>query len=189
MLVAPRKGMRQLTAPVLPLLAPSRCRPLVAREFLHQPDIWRALPSWSIHHAKILRKTCLMAMHDKPKSTIRRSLLACLLAATASHAGTAFVSVDPATAVTSPFGAEFNTGGNFESWSPDGGVSGATISGGVLSGASTTTDPWIGVTNVASGPYPDLAFNDYLEIRMRSECSGTKGTAGVFVCSRIAATC
>ena len=100
-------------------------------------------------------------------SANHRSLLVCLLATTLCHADTAFVTVDPATAVTSAFGAEFNTAANFDGWSPNANVSGATVSGGLLSGTSTTADPWIQVSNIASGPDLDLGFNDYLEIRMQ----------------------
>ncbi|MFM2198670.1 MAG: hypothetical protein RLZZ505_2102 [Verrucomicrobiota bacterium] len=102
-----------------------------------------------------------------PGSTKHRSLLLGLLATTFCYADPAFVTVDPASAVTSTFGAEFNTNGSFDNWSPNGGVSGATVAGGLLTGTSTTADPWIQVSNIAGGPDLDLGFNDYLEIRMQ----------------------
>jgi carbonic anhydrase/acetyltransferase-like protein (isoleucine patch superfamily) len=76
--------------------------------------------------------------------------------------------VDPAVALTNYTAlGEWNTDGNFESWSTAQ-ISGATVAGGVLSGTASGTDPQIMLTGFgASGPDLDLAFNDYLDVRLQ----------------------
>ena len=105
---------------------------------------------------------------DRPGGvSLRHSLLACLFATSMAHAQSSLVSVDPPTSVTPTFAADFNTAGNFQGWSANTQVTGATVSGGLLTGTSSSNDPWIQTTNIANGPDLDLGFNDYLEIRMQ----------------------
>jgi len=105
---------------------------------------------------------------DRPGGvSLRHSLLACLFATSMAHAQSSLVSVDPPTSVTPTFAADFNTAGNFQGWSANTQVTGATVSGGLLTGTSSSNDPWIQTTNITNGPDLDLGFNDYLEIRMQ----------------------
>ena len=75
--------------------------------------------------------------------------------------------VDPVTPLTGTFAVEWNTSGNLESWTTNQ-VTGATVSGGILSGATSGTDSQVTRT-IPAGSRPDLdpGFNDYLEIRMQ----------------------
>ncbi|MFM2297009.1 MAG: hypothetical protein RL117_716 [Verrucomicrobiota bacterium] len=95
------------------------------------------------------------------------------MASSVARAENAFVTVDPATAVTPTYAAEFNTTGNFNGWTPNAGITSATVSAGILTGTSTSNDPWIQISNLANGPDLDLGFNDYLEIRLRLPASYT----------------
>lgn len=75
------------------------------------------------------------------------------------------VDVDPATTFTGTWAAEWTTDGALESWA--GVNAGVTVSGGILSGATTTTDGRVERTVIASGPDLDLGFNDFLELRLQ----------------------
>lgn len=99
--------------------------------------------------------------------TFRIGGLLPFLVANAVCATPAHVSLNPVTAVTPSFGPEFNTAGNLEGWSAASGITGTTVSGGALSGTSSSSIPILEITNIANGPDLDLAFNDYLEIRMQ----------------------
>ena len=94
--------------------------------------------------------------------------------------------VDPATPLSGTFAVEWNTNGNFESWTTSQ-VTSATVSGGILSGTTNGTDPLVSRSNFGSGPDLDLGFNDYLELRMQVPASyadnieiyyGTTSTTG-----------
>lgn len=78
--------------------------------------------------------------------------------------------VDPAGQLTNTYAVEWNTEGSLESWTLSG-VS-ATVSGGLLSGTTSSTTPQIIRSNF-SGPDLDLGFNDYLEIRIQVPASHT----------------
>lgn len=77
------------------------------------------------------------------------------------------VTVDPAVPLTNYWsGGEWNADGNFENWSSNQ-VSSATVSGGVLAGVAGGSDPQISLLNFANGPDLDLAFNDYIDLRLQ----------------------
>src|SRR3569833_2872076 len=62
---------------------------------------------------------------------------------------------------------DWNMDGNLDGWSAPQ-VNGATVSGGLLSGTAGGTDPQITLTGLgANGPDLDLAFNDYLDVRLQ----------------------
>jgi hypothetical protein len=61
---------------------------------------------------------------------------------------------------------DWNTNGDFESWSVSQ-VAGAQVTGGVLSGTASGTDSQVSRLNFANGPDLDLGFNDYLELRIQ----------------------
>ncbi len=95
------------------------------------------------------------------------------------------ITVDPATPLTGTYAVEWNTAGNFEDWTTAQ-VTGATVSGGVLSGTSSGADPQIARSNFA-GPDLDLGFNDFIELRLQVPASfaddihvyyGTTATTG-----------
>ena len=65
-----------------------------------------------------------------------------------------------------PGGPEWNTDTNFESWTTSG-ITGGTVSGGMLSGTSSSTAPQVIRTGITGGPDLDLGFNDYLDVRMQ----------------------
>lgn len=73
--------------------------------------------------------------------------------------------VNPTTPLTGTYAVEWN-GGNLESWAASG--TSATVSGGVLSGTTSNSDPQITRTiPTNSRPDLDLGFNDFLELRMQ----------------------
>lgn len=122
---------------------------------------------------------------------LRQCHLACtLLAACAGiSAGAVSIAVDPATpALTNYAGlGEWNTDGDFESWTTTA-VTGATVSGGTLNGTGSAATAQISKLNFASGPDLDLGFNDVLDLRLQvpawftgtvSIYYGTTGTAGI----------
>ena len=78
------------------------------------------------------------------------------------------VTIDPAVALTNYTTlGDWNTDGNFENWSTAQ-VTGAAVFGGLLSGTAGGTDPQIMLTGLgAGGPDLDLAFNDYLDVRLQ----------------------
>ncbi len=77
------------------------------------------------------------------------------------------ITVDPAgAAFTGTWGTEWNTAGNFESWTASQ-VAGAVVAGGVLSGTTNGTDPKLQVSGFAGGPDLDLGFNDFIETRIQ----------------------
>ena len=93
--------------------------------------------------------------------------------------------VDPATPLTGTYAVEWQTAGNFESWTTKQ-VTGAKVASGVLSGKTNGADPQIYITNL-TGPDLDLGFNDYVEIRIKVPASfvgdlqiyyGTTATTG-----------
>jgi len=102
---------------------------------------------------------------------LRIQPLLALFGAAVLNAESAYVAVDPATALTPSFGPEFNTAGDLQGWSAASGISGAAVSGGSLSGSTSSNSPRLEITNIAGGPDLDLAFNDYLEIRMQLPAS------------------
>ncbi len=77
------------------------------------------------------------------------------------------VTLDPTVALTNFTGmGEWNTAGNFEGWSVTG-ASGAAVSGGVLSATASGSNPQLTLAGVAGGPDLDLAFNDYMDLRLQ----------------------
>ncbi len=95
------------------------------------------------------------------------------------------IAVDPATPLTGTYAVEWNTAGNFEGWTTTQ-VTGATVSGGVLSATASGTDPQVTRSNFA-GPDLDLGFNDFIELRLQVPASfgddihiyyGTTATTG-----------
>jgi hypothetical protein len=81
------------------------------------------------------------------------------------------ISVDPAGTFTGTFAVEWNTTGNFESWSAVNAT--ATVSGGSFNGTATTTDSRVQRTAIASGPDLDLGYNDFIELRVQVPASYT----------------
>ncbi|MFY7818897.1 MAG: DUF6055 domain-containing protein [Akkermansiaceae bacterium] len=81
------------------------------------------------------------------------------------------VEVDPSTPLTGTFAVEWNSPGNFESWTTSQ-VSSASVSNGRFSGTTNGTTPRVIRSNF-SGPDLDLGFNDYLEIRIQVPASHT----------------
>ena len=93
------------------------------------------------------------------------SLLAGFLAAASIQAAT--VTVDPTTPLTNYWsGGEWNTAGNFDGWT-SAQVGGATVAGGLLTGTASDSDPQVALLEVAGGPDLELAFYDYLEVRLQ----------------------
>jgi hypothetical protein len=88
-----------------------------------------------------------------------KSILVLLALASLLRAVNLPVVVDPATPLTGTYAVEWNTDTNFESWTTSQ-VTGATVSGGNLSGTTSGTSPRVILSNF-SGPDHDLAFNDY----------------------------
>jgi hypothetical protein len=77
------------------------------------------------------------------------------------------VTVDPPVALTNYTAWEWNTNGNFQGWSVAN-VSGATVSGGSLSGTASGSDPQVMLTGLGTnGPDLDLAFNDFVDVRLQ----------------------
>jgi carbonic anhydrase/acetyltransferase-like protein (isoleucine patch superfamily) len=78
------------------------------------------------------------------------------------------VTTDPTVALTNYTGlGEWNTNGNYESWTLQG-SSAASVTGGLLSGTASTTNPLVQLTGLSThGPDLDLAFNDYLDVRLQ----------------------
>ncbi len=78
------------------------------------------------------------------------------------------VTVDPVVVLTNYTGlGEWNTDANFEGWGTAQ-VSGAAVSGGILGGTASGADPQIMLTGLSTnGPDLDLAFNDYLDVRLQ----------------------
>lgn len=75
--------------------------------------------------------------------------------------------VDPVTSLTNYTSlAEWNTNGNFESWTSNQ-VSSATVLGGILSGTANGSAPQVAKLNFAGGPDLDLGYNDQLELRVQ----------------------
>ncbi len=110
-----------------------------------------------------------------PRRTALVSLLVCAslslwigaraLAAPVALASGVTVEVDPATPLTGLWTSEWATDGALESWA---GVNASTtVSGGLLSGVTATTDGRVERTSIASGPDLDLGFNDFLELRLQ----------------------
>ena len=103
------------------------------------------------------------------------------------------VVVDPSgAAFVGTWSVEWNADANFESWTRTQ-VAGAAVSGGVLSGTTSGTDPQVVRSNFAGGPDLDLGFNDYLETRLQVPANfagdiqiyyGTTGATG-FSAARI----
>jgi hypothetical protein len=101
----------------------------------------------------------------------------------------AAIQIDPvAPALTNVTGlAEWNTDGNFESWTASG-VSGATVSGGSLTATGSTATVQLSRLNIAAGPDLELGFNDFLELRLQLPAGfagdvrlyyGTTNTSGI----------
>ena len=88
-----------------------------------------------------------------------------LLLATRSHAAT--VTVDPTVPLTNYWsGGEWNTDGNFESW-VTAQITGASVAGGLLAGTASGADPQVSLLGVTGGPDLELAFFDYLDVRLQ----------------------
>ena len=98
------------------------------------------------------------------------------------------VTVDPAVALTNYTGlGEWNTNGNFENWTTAN-ITGATVSGGLLSGTASGSDPQVMLTGLGTnGPDLDLAFNDYLDVRLQVP-SGFSGGIACILARRIIIT-
>ncbi len=79
-----------------------------------------------------------------------------------------FVTVDPPSpALTNSITlGDWNTNGNFEGWTTAQ-ISGAIVSNAVLSGTASGGDPQLALLSFANGPDLDLAYFDYIEIRLQ----------------------
>jgi hypothetical protein len=92
-------------------------------------------------------------------------LLAGFLAAISIQAAT--VVVDPTVPLTNYWsGGEWATDGNFNGWTTSQ-ISGASVAGGSLTGTASDSDPQVSLLSVASGPDLELAFYDYLDVRLQ----------------------
>ena len=100
-----------------------------------------------------------------------KPILILLALASLSRAVDLPIVVDPATPLTGTYAVEWNTDTNFESWTTNQ-VTGATVSGGNLSGTTNGTSPRVILSNF-SGPDLDLGFNDYLELSIQVPSSHT----------------
>ena len=99
------------------------------------------------------------------KSYLAFSLLSSLLVAAPIHAAT--VVVDPPTPLTNYWsGGEWNTNGNFQGWTTTQ-ISGATVAGGLLTGTASGSDPQVALLSFSGGPDLELAFYDYLDLRLQ----------------------
>jgi len=99
------------------------------------------------------------------KCTLTFSIFSSLLLAVPIHAAT--VAVDPVVPLTNYWsGGEWNTDGNFEGWTTTQ-ISGATVSGGLLTGTAGGSDPQVALLSFAGGPDLELAFYDYLDLRLQ----------------------
>jgi hypothetical protein len=78
----------------------------------------------------------------------------------------AAVTVDPIVPLMNYWGPEWNTNGDFQSWSLTQ-VTNAAATNGTLAGVASGTDPQISLLNFAAGPDLDLGFNDFLDIRLQ----------------------
>lgn len=77
------------------------------------------------------------------------------------------VTVDPSVALTNYTSlGEWNTDGVFDNWTTTQ-VTGATVAGGILSGTAGSTNPEVALSGIAGGPDLDLAFNDYVDVRLQ----------------------
>ena len=113
-------------------------------------------------------------------------LLAGFLTAIPVQAAT--VVVDPTVPLTNYWsGGEWTTDGNFGGWITTQ-ISGATVSGGLLTGTASGGDPQMSLLNAAGGPDLELAFYDYLDLRLQVPAGfsgsipiyfGTTSTAGI----------
>jgi carbonic anhydrase/acetyltransferase-like protein (isoleucine patch superfamily) len=93
------------------------------------------------------------------------SLLTSLLAVAPIQAAT--VAVDPTTPLTNYWsGGEWSTDGNFDGWTTTQ-ISGATVAGGLFTGTASGSDPQVSLLNIAGGPDLELAFYDYLDVRLQ----------------------
>jgi carbonic anhydrase/acetyltransferase-like protein (isoleucine patch superfamily) len=78
------------------------------------------------------------------------------------------VTVDPTVPLTNYTSlGEWNTDGNFENWTTSQ-VSSASVSNGILSATASGSDPYLALLNFANGPDLDLAFNDYIDLRLQA---------------------
>jgi len=78
------------------------------------------------------------------------------------------VQVDPATPLTNFWSSgEWNTNGNFDGWTTAQ-INGASVSGGLLTGTAGGSDPQVILSGLGgNGPDLDLAFYDYLDVRLQ----------------------
>jgi hypothetical protein len=61
---------------------------------------------------------------------------------------------------------EWNTDGNFESWTATQ-ITNALVTNGILSGSASGSDSQLAKLNFAGGPDLDLGYNDYMELRLQ----------------------
>jgi len=76
------------------------------------------------------------------------------------------IEVDPTTPMIGTYAVEWQTSGNFQSWTTSK-VSDAKVVDGVLSGTTSGTSAWVQCSNLAGGPDLDLGFNDFIETRIQ----------------------
>ncbi len=97
-----------------------------------------------------------------------------LLAASGWSALATTITVDPVTpALTNSTGlGEWNTDGDFESWTTTS-VTSASVAGGTLSGTGSADTAQISKLSFAGGPDLDLGFNDFLDLRIQVSASFT----------------
>ena len=98
--------------------------------------------------------------------------------------------VDPGLPLTNYWsGGEWNSDGNLESWGTAQ-ISGATVTSGLLNGKASGSDPQVSLLNIDSGPDLELAFFDYLDVRLQVPANfadnipiyyGTTNTPGISV--------
>jgi len=93
------------------------------------------------------------------------SFLASVMLVVSTRAAT--VVVDPNVALTNFWsGGEWKTDGNFDGWTTTQ-IGDATVAGGLLTGTASGSNPQVSLLEFDGGPDLELAFYDYLDVRLQ----------------------
>ena len=108
---------------------------------------------------------------------IRQRLFTPALLAAMALGGPLFateITIDPADALALGSSTwkqtEWESATNLEDWTTSG-VSAAAVTGGAISGTSSSADPILQRANISDGPDLDLAFNDFVDLRIQLPAS------------------
>lgn len=107
-------------------------------------------------------------------------LVALLGLAAAARADVNPLAVDPPSPALTNYTSlgEWNVSGDFEGWTTAQ-LAATSVAGGVLAGTPSGANPQVMLLNLANGPDLDLAFNDYLDIRLQVS-AGFSGSIQVY---------